>query len=160
MTLSSKVTTTMTMVIIPATYQWPIEFFTATTTTLYILSLITGNVSQVDRVWTFLPWIYTTYWTLMPLWPRHRIIPLWPYTPEDVPSYLREEYSPRALMMLGLVTLWMFRLSYNTWRRGFFNLHVPSTPLRYSFADTASEKRKITVGVSSVKMCLPGFSNS
>lgn len=148
------------MVNIPATYQWPVEFCAGTTATVYILSLITGNVSQVDRVWTFLPWIYTAYWALMPLWPHHRTFPFWPYTPDDVPSYLREEYSPRALMILGLVTLWMFRLSYNTWRRGLFNLYVPSTLLLCSPADTAAATMKTTAGQSSARKCPPGSSNS
>ena len=145
---------------LPPTYQWPVEFLTATTATLYILSLITGNVSQVDRAWPFLPWIYTVYWALMPLWPRYKIIPFWPHTPEDVPSYLKEEYSPRALMMLGLVTLWMLRLSYHASRRGFFNPYVLSTLLPCPLADIASETRKITVGPSSVKKCPPGAFNS
>ena len=40
---------------------WPVKFCTYTTAACYILSVITGNVSQVDRVWTvsyglFLVW--------------------------------------------------------------------------------------------------------
>jgi len=107
---------------LPPSYQWPVEFGIAMTATTWILSIITGNVSQVDRVWTFLPTIYTAYWALLPLWPSKPFMWFWPYTPEGIPSYLSEEYSPRALMMLSLVVLWMFRLSYNTWRRGLFSL--------------------------------------
>ena len=33
----------------------------------YTASLITGNVSQVDRIWTIMPTLYTTYWALLPL---------------------------------------------------------------------------------------------
>lgn len=88
---------------IPPTFKYPLKFCLATTTTAYFLSLVTGNVSQVDRVWTFLPTIYTAYFALLPLWPSEPLLPLWPYTPSDVPSYLREEYSPRALLMLSLV---------------------------------------------------------
>lgn len=37
--------------ITPAFY-WPVKFCVTTTAATYILSIITGNVSQVDRVWT------------------------------------------------------------------------------------------------------------
>ncbi|KIM84343.1 hypothetical protein PILCRDRAFT_408821 [Piloderma croceum F 1598] len=107
---------------IPPTFKYPLKFCLATTVTAYVLSLVTGNVSQVDRVWTFLPTFYTAYYALLPLWLREAILPLWPYTPAEVSSYMREEYSSRALLMLVLVFLWMSRLSYNTWRRGLFNL--------------------------------------
>jgi steroid 5-alpha reductase family enzyme len=105
------------------TFRWPVQFCIATTVTCYFLSLITGNVSQVDRVWTFLPAIYTAYWALLPLWPSKSLLLFWPNTPQELPLYLREQYSPRALLMLSLVVLWMFRLSYNTWRRGLFYLN-------------------------------------
>jgi hypothetical protein len=88
---------------IPPTFKYPLKFCVATTVTVYILSLITGNVSQVDRVWTFLPTIYTAYYALLPLWPKQAIFPLCPYTPTEVPSYIRYDYSPRALLMLSLV---------------------------------------------------------
>jgi steroid 5-alpha reductase family enzyme len=112
----------MSTVSIHPTFQWPIQFCVATTVTVYALSLITGNVSQVDRVWTFLPTIYTAYWALLPLWPT-QLVMFWPYTPKELPLYLKEQYSPRALLMLSLVVLWMVRLSYNTWRRGLFNVN-------------------------------------
>ncbi|KZP27428.1 DUF1295-domain-containing protein [Athelia psychrophila] len=103
------------------TLKYPVNFCIATTATVYVLSIITGNVSQVDRVWTFLPTIYTAYFALMPLWPDHAKLYLGPYTPKEVPYFVKDEYSPRALLMLALVFLWMCRLSYNTWRRGLFN---------------------------------------
>jgi len=84
--------------------------------------LITGNVSQVDRVWTFLPTIYTAYFALLPLWPRTPALFLFPYAPESIGSSIAGTFSPRALLMLALVVTWMFRLSYNTWRRGLFSL--------------------------------------
>ena len=85
------------------TLKYPVNFCIATTATVYVLSVITGNVSQVDRVWTFLPFIYTAYFALMPLWPDHPKLFLSPYTPKDVPYFVKDEYSPRALLMLGLV---------------------------------------------------------
>ncbi|EGN99067.1 hypothetical protein SERLA73DRAFT_181856 [Serpula lacrymans var. lacrymans S7.3] len=103
-------------------FVWPAKFCVATTVASYVLSVVTGNVSQVDRVWTFLPTIYTAYYALMPLWPRASPTPLFPYTPQEVDSSITSDFSPRALLMLAMVTTWMFRLSYNTWRRGLFNL--------------------------------------
>ncbi|KII89729.1 hypothetical protein PLICRDRAFT_137980 [Plicaturopsis crispa FD-325 SS-3] len=107
---------------IPPTFQWPVKFCAGMTAATYILSILTGNVSQVDRVWTFLPYIYTAYFALLPLWPSKAPLPLFPYTPDDVSVSTIKDFSPRALVMLGLVTLWMLRLSYNTYRRGLFNL--------------------------------------
>ena len=82
---------------------YPLKLCAATTLTTYILSIITGNVSQVDRVWTFLPTIYTAYWALLPLWPHKN--ESWrylaPYVPEEA-GHLAQDFSPRALLMLGL----------------------------------------------------------
>ncbi|KAH9930135.1 DUF1295-domain-containing protein [Fomitopsis serialis] len=108
---------------IPASFAWPLKFCTGTTLVAWVLSVITGNVSQVDRVWTFLPTIYTAYFALLPLWPQEPPLLFWPYTPETVHPLVGQRYSPRALLMLGLTFLWTCRLSYNTWRRGLFNLH-------------------------------------
>ncbi|KAL1746940.1 hypothetical protein HDZ31DRAFT_33117 [Schizophyllum fasciatum] len=104
----------------PPEYHWPLQFCAFTTAATYVASILTANVSQVDRLWTFLPTIYTAYFALLPLLPRVQPFFLCPYVPKelDVP----DELSPRALLMLGLVVIWMIRLSYNTWRRGLFNL--------------------------------------
>lgn len=107
---------------VPPAYQWPTQFCAATTAAVWILSLLTSNVSQVDRLWTFLPTIYTAYYALMPLWPQEPLFPLCPYTPKDLGWAVAKDFSPRALLMFGLVFLWMCRLSYNTYRRGLFRL--------------------------------------
>ncbi|KAF7424288.1 hypothetical protein PC9H_009594 [Pleurotus ostreatus] len=116
---------------IPPEHRWPLHFCAFSSATTFVLSILTGNVSQVDRVWTFLPTIYTAYYALLPVWPTTSAATskFWflspnvvPYKPEDIWLQLVEDYSPRALLMLGLVTLWMFRLSYNTYRRGLFSL--------------------------------------
>ncbi|KAH8831291.1 hypothetical protein DL96DRAFT_1587175 [Flagelloscypha sp. PMI_526] len=99
-------------------YTWPLQFCLFSTTATWVLSVVTNNVSQVDRVWTFLPTIYTAYFALMHLLPTEQVVWLAPFNPsKDV-----TEASPRALIMLGVTTIWMFRLSYNTYRRGLFNL--------------------------------------
>ena len=81
----------------------PLRLCAATTLTTYLLSIITGNVSQVDRVWTFLPTIYTAYWALLPLWPHNsatwRSLVL--FVPDEAGHFARD-FSPRALLMLGL----------------------------------------------------------
>ncbi|KAG6373315.1 hypothetical protein JVT61DRAFT_6456 [Boletus reticuloceps] len=104
-------------------FVWPIQLCLGATLTTYVLSLVTGNVSQVDRVWTFLPMLYTAYYALLPLWPRTPQMFLLPYTPETVHESFVDTFSPRALLMLALVVTWMFRLSYNTLRRGLFRLN-------------------------------------
>ncbi|KAF9466520.1 hypothetical protein BDZ94DRAFT_1295672 [Collybia nuda] len=107
---------------IPQEYRWPAQFCAFSTTVTYILSLITSNVSQVDRLWTFLPTIYTTYYALLPLWPNEPQFLLVPYTPKEFGWAAARDFSPRALLMFGLVIVWMCRLSYNTYRRGLFKL--------------------------------------
>ncbi|KAJ7211812.1 hypothetical protein B0H12DRAFT_1205828 [Mycena haematopus] len=106
---------------IPPAFEWPVQFCIFSTVTTYVVSIITSNVSQVDRLWTFLPTIYTAYFALMPLWPQRQLFYLVPYTPASL-GIVPGAYNPRALMMLSLIVTWMFRLSYNTYRRGLFNL--------------------------------------
>ena len=88
---------------VPPSFHWPLQFFIANVLVSYVLSVVTGNVSQVDRVWTFVPTIYTAYFALLPLWPHKQMMLLWPYTPEKIEWKLGERYSPRALLMFGLV---------------------------------------------------------
>ncbi|KAL5504060.1 hypothetical protein ACEPAH_8133 [Sanghuangporus vaninii] len=107
---------------IPPTFQWPVKFCFYSILATYVLSIVTGNVSQVDRVWTFLPVIYSVYYALLPFWPKSPPLPLFPYAPEGLDRSLVNQLNPRALLMAGLQIIWMFRLSYNTWRRGLFSL--------------------------------------
>jgi len=83
--------------------EWPVKFCIAVTTTTYILSLLTGNVGQVDRLWTILPTIYTAYYTLLPLWPLAAPSYFYPYTPESIQQSATDSFSPRALLMFALV---------------------------------------------------------
>ncbi|KAF5392196.1 hypothetical protein D9757_001522 [Collybiopsis confluens] len=84
--------------------------------------------------------IYTAYFALTPCWSLAeapwvgeggsllRWIPLSPYVPSALDGQLSHSstgeisYSPRALVLLALITVWMLRLSYNTYRRGLFSL--------------------------------------
>ncbi|KAJ6570260.1 hypothetical protein DFH09DRAFT_1247046 [Mycena vulgaris] len=106
---------------IPPAFDWPVQFCIFVTAATYVASVITSNVSQVDRLWTFLPTIYTVYFALMPLWPQEQPFYLAPYTPAAV-GISAGAYNPRALMMMFLIITWMCRLTYNTHRRGLFNL--------------------------------------
>lgn len=107
---------------IPLTFQWPVKFCFYTSLITYVLSIITGNVSQVDRLWTFLPVIYTAYYAFLPWWPFESPVPLYPYSPKELDRTLLNEGNPRTQLMLVLQLIWMARLSYNTWRRGLFSL--------------------------------------
>jgi hypothetical protein len=73
------------------------------TSITYIVSLYTGNVSQVDRIWTFIPTLYTAYWALLPLWPSDDSgwAHVMPYVPKEA-AHLALDFSPRALLMLAL----------------------------------------------------------
>eukprot|EP00898_Chlorokybus_atmophyticus_P000337 jgi/Chlat1/1303/Chrsp118S08657 len=64
---------------------------------VYVLSIITGNVSQVDRLWSLLPGFYVVHFTL--------------------PTLL-QYLEPRLLIMLLLPLLWGARLTYNYARKG------------------------------------------
>ncbi|KIK62550.1 hypothetical protein GYMLUDRAFT_72768 [Collybiopsis luxurians FD-317 M1] len=138
LTMDSVISLLKSPVVAP--FAYPIHLCLFSTFATYILSILTSNVSQVDRLWTFLPTIYTAYFALTPYWSKAeapwaaedgsllRWIPLNPYVPAaldaQLPHSLTGEvaHSPRALMLLTLVTIWMFRLSYNTYRRGLFSL--------------------------------------
>ncbi|KAG7451024.1 DUF1295-domain-containing protein [Guyanagaster necrorhizus] len=103
-------------------FAWPLQFCAFVAAATYIASIVTANVSQVDRLWTFLPPLYSAYFALLPLWPKSvQPFPLCPYVPRELVA-VASDYSPRAVLMLALEVIWMFRLSYNTYRRGLFSL--------------------------------------
>ncbi len=63
----------------------------------FIVSEITGNYSQVDKLWSLLPPAYS--WVTAAAFP-----------------------SARTIIMAVLVTLWGLRLSYNFYRKGGYNI--------------------------------------
>lgn len=63
-------------------------------TTCFVVSEITRNCSQVDKLWSIMPIIYTWYFAYA------------------------GEWSPRMVLMAVLATVWGLRLSYNFGRRG------------------------------------------
>ena len=104
--------TTMTLFNLPAYLDWPAQFCLFSTLATYVASLITSNVSQVDRLWTFLPTIYTAHYALLPLLPNSQSFWLVPYSPKELGFSSVKDYSPRALLMLSLVCVWMTRLAF------------------------------------------------
>jgi steroid 5-alpha reductase family enzyme len=66
--------------------------------TCFVLGEWTGNVSQVDKVWSLLPIVYA--WVVA----------------------AHGDYSPRLFLMAGLVTVWGLRLTWNFSRHGAYRL--------------------------------------
>src|SRR5260221_1524341 len=93
---------------LPAYLVWPAKLCVFVTFETWLHSIITSNVSQVDRLWTVLPTIYSAYYALFPLWPRRSLIWLGPYVPEEL-NYAAADFSPRAVLMLVLIVMWMCR---------------------------------------------------
>ncbi|UTW60636.1 DUF1295 domain-containing protein [bacterium SCSIO 12741] len=62
--------------------------------TCFLLGEITGNTSQVDKIWSIIPAVY--------LW-----IFAW-----------KSEWNPRIILMAVVITIWAIRLTYNFARRG------------------------------------------
>ena len=60
----------------------------------FIVSEVTGNLSQVDRLWSVMPWLYYWYWA-------------W-----------RGGFTARPVLMAAAATVWGLRLSYNFARKG------------------------------------------
>ncbi|KAF5359288.1 hypothetical protein D9756_003325 [Leucocoprinus leucothites] len=112
----------MTFLDVPSAFDWPVQFCVTITALCYVVSVITSNVSQVDRLWTFLPTIYTAYYAFLPLLPTEQPFFLAPYAPKSLGHSVLKDFSPRAVLMFALAVIWMFRLSYNTYRRGLFSL--------------------------------------
>ena len=64
----------------------------------FTLAEITGNCSQVDKIWSIMPIIYTWYFAYASDW------------------------SPRVVLMMVCATIWGVRLTYNFSRRGAYKL--------------------------------------
>ncbi len=62
--------------------------------TCFIVSELTHNYSQVDKLWSIMPIVYTWYFAWAGQW------------------------DTRLVLMAVLVSIWGLRLSYNFWRRG------------------------------------------
>ncbi|GAA5826028.1 hypothetical protein JCM11251_000097 [Rhodosporidiobolus azoricus] len=74
---------------------------------VWVLGEATGNVSQVDRLWTTLPLFYSAHFTF------------YPYLTGLVSS--PKDLDPRMLLVFGLQCCWAARLTYQSARRGFLD---------------------------------------
>jgi steroid 5-alpha reductase family enzyme len=66
----------------------------------FLVSSLTRNYSQVDKLWSIMPLVYT--WIIA----------------------VRSDFEPRLLLMATLVTIWGIRLSYNFGRRGGYSIRI------------------------------------
>ncbi|KAH7106431.1 DUF1295-domain-containing protein [Auriculariales sp. MPI-PUGE-AT-0066] len=96
--------------LIPPSIRQTVYFLIFNSTWTYVVGEITQNVSQVDRVWTFLPTLYTAYYAFAPYFS---------WAPEELQKL---GPSSRAQLLFAVQFMWMCRLSYNTYRRGLFAL--------------------------------------
>lgn len=109
-------------------------------TAVYIAHQISGNASQVDRIWTFAPVWYGAHFTLQPVvaaklvahgWAKGSLagalsdpvakLTFWEYR-ATIDSSFAAQLQPRLALMLALQLLWSARLTFNAWRRGFFKV--------------------------------------
>ncbi|GAA6033137.1 hypothetical protein JCM8097_002963 [Rhodosporidiobolus ruineniae] len=87
--------------------QPAVLFATVLSLVVFVLGEVTGNVSQVDRLWTFLPVLYSAHFTL------------YPYFTGIVDSIY--DLDRRMLLVLALQCCWSARLTYQSARRGFLD---------------------------------------
>lgn len=109
-------------------------------TAVYVTQQITGNASQVDRIWTFAPVWYGAHFALQPVVAAKLIasglakqtfehaaanpvaaLSFWGKKAVSNPN-LNAQLQPRLALMLALQILWSSRLTFNAWRRGFFKV--------------------------------------
>lgn len=65
----------------------------------FVWSVISGNVSKVDQLWSIVPMIYAWHFFL------HEY-------------YINQHFNARMLLACGLISLWGIRLTYNFWKKG------------------------------------------
>lgn len=77
-----------------------IAVYLGTALLCFIVSSLTNNYSQVDKLWSIMPLIYA--WL----------------------TAFKSGFEPRLVLMASLVTVWGLRLSYNFWRRGGYSIKI------------------------------------
>lgn len=85
---------------------------------VWFMEKLTGNASQVDGLWTFLPLIYSFHFTFQKYFS---------YQPATLHLFggvkhasFWDKVEPRLALMSALELLWCIRLTYNAIRRGMF----------------------------------------
>ena len=69
----------------------------------FVAGEVTGNLSQVDKLWSLAPAVYM--WVIA----TH---------PSHAAAEARDKSVARVWLMLALVQMWSIRLTFNFWRRG------------------------------------------
>lgn len=77
-----------------ATLESLVQIMLAVALSCFVVSELTGNCSQVDKLWSIVPMVY-----------------VWLVAQES-------GFSDRVVLMAGLTTVWALRLTFNFWRRG------------------------------------------
>lgn len=103
---------------VPLAFEWPLQFCSFIISSTFFVSVVTSNVSQIDRLWTFLPVLYIAYYALLPLWPLKQVFFLAPFAPDALERFVIKDYSPRALLILVLSTIWMVRYGQTHFQPG------------------------------------------
>jgi steroid 5-alpha reductase family enzyme len=67
---------------------------------IFFLNIITGNYSQVDRLWSLLPGFYNIFYLLFPV------------------IFYNESFSDKQILSTTLIVLWSSRLTFNYARKG------------------------------------------
>lgn len=80
------------------TLKLALDIFTGVFLTCFVIGEITGNCSQVDKLWSIMPIVYAVLFAYKSNW------------------------QPRLVLMLAVVTIWGLRLTYNFGRKGGYSL--------------------------------------
>jgi len=77
-----------------ATLESLVQIMLAVALSCFVVSELTGNCSQVDKLWSLVPMVYV-WWVAQ-----------------------ESGFSDRVVLMAGLTSVWALRLTFNFWRRG------------------------------------------
>jgi len=84
----------------------------------WLASVVTGNYSQVDRLWSLLPWLYVAHFALLDA-VRDAVAQSAPWSATLLsPAWLQQHVDVRLGVMLALSATWGLRLTYNFARKG------------------------------------------
>ncbi len=93
----------------------------------FVASLLTGNASIVDRLWSITPVLYVWQAVLLAAFGASYTLLLTSFTTHPVQAALYFVrfllHNPLLFAMLVLPTMWGLRLTYNFYRKGGYNWH-------------------------------------
>lgn len=101
-----------------------LTFSTILASFVFVVGRATDNASTVDRLWTFLPVIFSAHFALHSHWTSAANVSKlfsWSGAYSKWQSFIPNGVDERMFLILVLQVIWSIRLSYNTLRRGFFD---------------------------------------